>query len=105
VRQVTFSPNGKVVALTTLGTAGMLGVLAYAWNSSTGFGAKYANPATYPSLAINIQFSPSGRTLAVGTHYPPYLYIYPWSDTLGFGAAYTNPAGIGNVNSLAWRPA
>jgi hypothetical protein len=61
----------------------------YAWSS--GFGAKYANPATLPtSSGYDVTFSPDGTDIAVCDFGTSPVSVYPWSA--GFGARYSNPA-------------
>jgi hypothetical protein len=66
-------------------------IVVYPWSS--GFGAKYANPATLPtSIGNSVAFSPSGTDIAVAHNGSPYISVYPWSS--GFGAKYANPATL-----------
>ena len=68
-------------------------VSAYPWSSS-GFGTKYANPATLPTgLGYSAAFSPSGAAIAVGHDITPFVSAYPWSSS-GFGTKYANPATL-----------
>ena len=66
-------------------------VSVYPWSS--GFGTKYANPATLPlgfgTAPGGIKFSPSGADLAVPHQSSPFISVYPWSS--GFGTKYANP--------------
>ena len=70
---------------------------AWAWNYNTGFGSKYANPATLPaSTSRGVDFFGNGSTqvydIAV-THFgSPYVSVYPWTTGVGFGSKYANPA-------------
>ena len=67
-------------------------ITAYPWSTS-GFGTKYANPATLPAGANAVAFSPSGNAMALGEYGPfsSYIGAYPWSAS-GFGTRYANPA-------------
>ena len=66
-------------------------VTAYPW-SATGFGVKYANPATLPAnFAYSSAFHPNGSALAIGHAVSPNVTVYPWSGA-GFGTKYTDPA-------------
>jgi hypothetical protein len=81
-------------------------ITVYSWDSGTGYGAKYPDPATLPTGNANsVAFSPAGDTIAVAHATTPFISAYPWSAT-GFGAKYTNPAtlpaGIGA--SVAFSP-
>ena len=66
-------------------------VQGYAWSS--GFGTKYADPASPPSYAgSGITFNPTGDAFAVAHLFNPYISAYPWSA--GFGSKYANPATL-----------
>ena len=82
-------------------------VTAYPWNSSSGFGTKYTNPATIPTGGGNdVAFTPSGDAIAVAHDTSPYVTAYPWSS-IGFGAKYANPATLpaGGGNGVAFSGA
>ena len=68
-------------------------VIAYSWDNSTGFGAKYADPAVaLPNHGKTVDFHPNNDAIAV-THYnSPYISAYAWSESTGFGTKYSNPA-------------
>jgi hypothetical protein len=81
-------------------------VSAYPWSSSTGFGAKYANPATLPTGQGNgVAFTPAGDAIAVAHTTTPFVTAYPWSAS-GFGTKYTNPATLpaSAGNGVAFSP-
>ena len=81
-------------------------ITAYSWLSS-GFGAKYANPATLPASTGNgVAFSPSGNAIAVAHAATPFITAYPWSGA-GFGTKFANPATLpGDTgNEVAFSPA
>ena len=66
----------------------------YDWNDSTGFGSKYANPATIPTgAAYRAVFNPSNTAISVANEVSPYVNLYPWSAS-GFGTKYSNPATL-----------
>jgi len=67
-------------------------VTAYPWTPGSGFGVKYANPATKPtSWGQGVAFC--GITDVAVAHYAdPYVSAYPWAPGSGFGAKYANPA-------------
>jgi len=68
-------------------------VSAYPWSGS-GFGTKYANPATVPTgTGQGVAFTPAGDAVAVSHSTTPYVSAYPWSST-GFGAKYADPATL-----------
>jgi hypothetical protein len=83
-------------------------ITAYPWSSSTGYGTKYANPASLPPGAGNgVAFSPAGNAIAVAHTTTPFISAYLWSSTTGFSTKYSNPAtlpaGIGRA--VAFNPA
>lgn len=64
-------------------------VTAYPWSAS-GFGTKYADPATLPSaISRSVAFHPDYNAVALGTG----CFVYTWSS-LGFGTRYSPPATI-----------
>ena len=81
-------------------------VSAYLWSAS-GFGAKFADPATAPTgVGRGVAFSPAGDAIAVAHATTPFVSAYPWSGS-GFGTKYANPAtlptGIGR--GISFSPA
>jgi hypothetical protein len=65
-------------------------VTVYPWNASTGFGVKFANPATLPANNTrDVAFSPNGTAIAVAHAATPFVTAYPWSVS-GFGVKYGN---------------
>lgn len=80
-------------------------VSAYPWSVS-GFGTKYANPATLPlDNGNSVAFSPNGSAIAVAHDGSPYIAAYPWSAA-GFGTKYANPATLptGVGRGVAFSP-
>ena len=79
---------------------------AYPWSSS-GYGTKYADPATLPgNSGTSVAFSAAGN--AIATCYSavsPYVAAYAWTGA-GFGAKYANPATTpsGAGMSVAFSP-
>ena len=99
----TGSPSSNTIAIAHTSSPN---VAAYPWGGS-GFGTKYANPATVPvSNGRGVAFSPSGNAIAVAHDVSPYVSAYPWSSS-GFGAKFTNPATLptGNGYGVAFNPA
>jgi hypothetical protein len=100
---VAFSPDGANIAVAHAGTPF---ISVYPWSS--GFGAKYANPATLPTGDPNtgrlIAFSPDGADIAVGHTTTPFISVYPWSS--GFGTKYADPATLptGTGLGVAFNP-
>jgi WD40 repeat protein len=99
----TGSPANNAIAVAHLTSPF---VTAYTWSSS-GFGAKYADPATLPTgSAYGVAFSPSGNTIAVAHSTSIFITAYPWSGS-GFGTKYGNPATLptGGGIGVAFSPA
>jgi hypothetical protein len=71
--------------------------MAYPWSNSTGFGTKYANPATLPNgnSTGGVVFNPSSNVIVATNDNSPYVTAYPWSASTGFGTKYTDPS-VGN---------
>lgn len=69
---------------------------AHAWNNTTGFGAKFANPSTSPGTIGNGEsaFNPDDTVLAVCSDTTPYVHAYAWNNTTGFGSKYANPSSL-----------
>jgi hypothetical protein len=72
---------------------------AWAWNYDSGFGSKYADPATLPTgTARGVDFFGNGSTqvydIAVSYFGSPYVSVYPWTTGVGFGSKYANPATL-----------
>jgi hypothetical protein len=81
-------------------------LIAFPFNLSTGWGAKYADPATLPSLgATRIKFNPSASAVAVtGAQVPK---VWAWSGS-GFGSQFSDPSSLGlidNTQDVAFSPA
>ena len=78
-------------------------ISAYPWSS--GFGTKYANPATLPTgSGYGVAFSPDGATIAFAYSASPYISAYPWSS--GFGTKYADPSVLptGTSRAVAFSP-
>lgn len=111
VQAVAFNPAGTVVAM---GTNLSPGVLAYQWNSSTGFGTRYSDPGTgFSSQCSTLAWSPSGDALVAGgiDNNAARIIGYKWSDATGFGTAYTANYNYGSggsppvgVNQVSFSP-
>jgi WD40 repeat protein len=89
-RSVAFSAAGDAVAIAHSITPF---VTVYPWSGS-GFGTKFANPATLPvSTGFGVVFSPAGDAIAVLNGGSPAITVYAWSGA-GFGSKYTNPGTL-----------
>lgn len=100
-KNIAFSPAGDAVAIAHSTTPF---VTVYAWSGS-GFGTKFANPATLPvSTGFGVAFSPLGDAIAVTNGGSPAVTAYPWNGS-GFGTKYSNPATLPTgATSLAFSP-
>jgi hypothetical protein len=102
--------TGVPALLTTIALAHSTSpfISTYPWSVSTGFGTKYANPATLPTGNGNsVAFLPAGNAIAVGFGVTPYVSVYSWLPAGGFSAKYTDPATLptGSGNGVAFSPA
>lgn len=82
-------------------------IYVYPWTSGTGFGTKYADPATLPTgFGYVVAFNRSQVTqeIAIGHNASPRITVYPWSSS-GFGTKYANPATVPGFGVVAvnWR--
>lgn len=103
---VAFHPSGNAIFMANASTPFLH---AYAWNSATGFGTKYANPSTLPTdgNAAKIATNPAGDAVAVSNLFgAERLNVYAWNNATGFGTRFSNPATIptGGCTSVAWHP-
>lgn len=92
------------------GTTASPYLVVYQWNSSSGFGTKYADPSPLPSptggFVGGIAFSPDGAALAYANpifRAPSYIGAYHWSSS-GFGAAYTSVSFTRMPGKIAFNP-
>lgn len=69
-------------------------ISAYQWDNTTGFGTKYANPATLATnYTIGSSFTPSETDVVSGVvQNPNNVTAWKWSNANGFGTKYANPA-------------
>ena len=91
-RKIRVCPSGADLAVAHQTTPYMS---VYPWVSGTGFGTKYANPATIPtSGAADVDFSPAGTEFAVAEINSPRVIAYAFTSGTGFGSKYANPATL-----------
>lgn len=92
---IEFSNSGGAVAA---GGQGSPQLVAWAWSDSTGFGAKYTNPSSYPSGATcyDVEFNGTGssQVVAAAIFGSPGVVAYKWSDSTGFGTKFSNPSSL-----------
>lgn len=102
---VAFSPDGSSLAMSLSHVSSpFTGVTLYPWSSS-GFGAKYANPSTVTTGRGNdVAFSTTGFDIAVAHDTTPFISVWPRVSGGGFGTKYANPATLptGNASGVAF---
>lgn len=108
---IAFSPSGDAVIITNSGSSGSPFAVAYPWDSSTGFGTKYAALSSPTISGGRVAFSPAGDAFAIAGSAStgnPKVAAYAWNSATGFGAKYANPAtmstGNYNANSVRFSP-
>ncbi len=88
-RGTAFNPTGDAIACAHDVSPY---VSVFPWSSS-GFGTKYANPASLPSGNCNdVVFNNAGTVLAAAVAVSPYVEAYAWSA--GFGSKFSNPSTL-----------
>lgn len=107
-RSCDISPQGNAVVVTWSTASGNPYFHIYPWSNSTGFGAKYADPATGLGVSDSnsAKFSPAGDVILFGTSSSPGLHAYPFSASTGIGVKYANPAVVPSnaISSVTWHP-
>lgn len=86
---VAFSPKRNAVAAAV---ASGSAVMAWRWSDDSGFGTRYSDPESPPSLANDITFSPKGDAVLAAAQGPisnlrAMIYGWRWG-TSGFGESY-----------------
>ena len=78
-------------------------ISAYFWQSLSGFGTKYAAPASTPTgRIVDEKFSPSGKDIVMAiANSSPYIHAYSWSQSSGFGTKYADPATVAGAGALS----
>lgn len=91
---IDFNSDGSVVAISFDEASPY--VIAYPWDNSSGFGAKYANPSSLAgylfSTVRELKFSPDDSAIAFNTDVSPITHVYAWSNQSGFGTKYAGPS-------------
>lgn len=86
---VKVSPSGKTVFICSTNSPY---IEAYSFDSTSGFGSKFSNPASLPSgPCYDITVGKTNDVVAVVSTSFPYVTAYPWDDNTGFGTKYSNP--------------
>ena len=100
---IAFNPTGTAVAIGYTAFSGTLRIISYAWSDATGFGAKYANPATLPSSnVLGVKWTPDNQCIAMVINNVSFPWVYAWTDAAGFGTKYANPATQPNGETPAF---
>lgn len=100
---VAFNPTSDVLIFAGNGSVGGSGQYldGFAWSAS-GYGTRYANPASLPTGAIlspnAISFSKSGSAFAIGINATPFVEAYPFDKVTGYGTKFSNPATLPTGN-------
>lgn len=89
--KATIATSGaeQIVLAVAHGTSPYISV--YPWDS--GFGAKFADPATLPTTtaSFGVTFNANGDYVAIQHTTSPYISAYTWSS-VGFGTKFADPA-------------
>ena len=99
---VAFSPDNAAIVI---GNRSTPYINAYRWTSASGFGTKYANPATLPgngsidSIIQDVKFNSDGSALACTSQQSPGIHVYNWTSASGFGTKYANPAVLPTITT------
>jgi hypothetical protein len=78
----------------------------YQWNATTGFVAKWTNPATLPPNRVSgLKWNPDETVLTAATSQSPYVNAWEWDYDTGWGTKYSNPATLpaGPASAVSWR--
>jgi hypothetical protein len=103
---VSFNPAGTAIVYSYLTLGSGLGIIGYPFNTGTGFGTKYSDPAGWASgnNGRGASFSPDGANVIFSNTSSPYVVAYPFNASTGFGTKYANPATLptdaGNKSSF-----
>jgi hypothetical protein len=93
--KVSLNKANNVVVAAAANGAGVC-INAYEWDSVTGFGSKFANPASSSGITANHEaaFNNDDTVIAIGAVASPYIHAYTWSNATGFGAKFINPVSL-----------
>lgn len=103
-----FHPSGNAIAITDNGFGSVSPWFQiYAWSNASGFGTKYAAPATGLShKSDSCAFAPSGDAIAFQSQGSPWVHAYPFSTSTGIGTKFSNPAVIpSSASRVNFNPA
>src|SRR5690606_31818005 len=77
------------------------GIAAYKWDSSTGFGTKYATPTGDGNAMFHPSISADGKNIIAGRYNAPYAVGYTWNDASGFSTPKSPAVGLGSRPSAS----
>jgi hypothetical protein len=91
-----FTWTSSVDAFLAINNASPISAQAWAWNSSSGFGSKYANSATLATSngAYAITMNADSSLVAAQIYNSPWVVLLPWSSSSGFGTQYSSPSTL-----------
>lgn len=100
-RGVAFSNAGDAVFINNYTGADSNMIQGWPWNSATGFGAKYVQPATGWNSAAswNIAVSPNDDVVFAISISSPCIFAHKFSSSTGFGTKYANPSPALSFNT------
>lgn len=100
------SPDGKAVVVAYSNSGNTAGLRAFAFDSTTGFGAALTNPNGWAQgAASRVAVSPGGTGVVAGTSATPYFVSYRFSSITGFGNKIDNPTAFGAAGyGVAFHP-
>lgn len=81
-------------------------VLSYQWTDASGYGTKYANPATVAtSTGRGVEFTTDNSVAFLAVLNTPWMNAWAYTVGTGFGTKYSNPGTLGGANpeTLAWN--
>jgi hypothetical protein len=97
---IRFSPNSDVLAVAMEGNVAVN--IAYAFNTTTGWGSKYANPSTSGysfTVSDGTEWAPDQKAIATtGRNGSPYLAVWAWTNASGYGTKYADPSTTANAS-------
>ncbi len=93
---MAWAPDQKAIA--TGGRDGSPYLAIWAWTDASGYGTKYANPATAPSSSAGTPYySRYGTAIGLSSGGTPQPMWWAWNSTTGFGTKYSYSVGIGTL--------
>jgi len=107
---IEFSPAGTEIAMAG-GNAAATQVSIYAFTPGVGFGAKYSDPGTAPSMnPKSVAWSPDGTVVLMsgGSTAANAVNAYAFTTGVGWGAKFSNPGvappTLTNANGATFAP-